>query len=373
MNLIRNIIIKEFIQIGRDKRMLPIIFIVPILQIIILGYAATLDIKNIGLLVCDLDRSSQSCEFVGKFVNSGYFNIVDYVESPNEIDKYLDRSEVTLAIILPRDFSKNILSGRQTEIALHADGADANTANISLSYATQIISRYSRNILIKKLSNPQILAPRITAEPRVWFNPDLRSANFMIPGVIALVLLIITMTLTSVAIVREKEIGTLEQLLVTPIKPYQFIIGKIAPFVIIGFIDIALILNIAVLWFDIPIKGSIVLLLALSGLFIMTTLGLGILVSTVSRTQQQAMVTAQFFVFFPFIFLSGFTFPIDNMPWIIQQVTYLIPLRYFLEIIRGIILKGAGLDILWQQALSLVGFGMLILTVSIFRFRKVMK
>lgn len=373
MNVIRNLIVKEFIQIRRDRRMLPIIFIVPILQIIILGYAATLDIKNIGLLVCDLDRTSQSREFVNQFLNSGYFTVVDYVESPNEIDRYLDRSEVTLAIILPRDFSKNILSGRQSEIGLHADGADANTANISLSYATQIITKYSRNILIKKIGDPQTRAPRVSTAPRVWFNPDLRSANFMIPGVIALVLLIITMTLTSVAIVREKEIGTLEQLLVTPMKPYQFIVGKITPFVIIGFIDIALVLNVAVLWFDIPIKGSVVLLFALSALFIMTTLGLGIFISTVAKSQQQAMVIAQFFVFFPFIFLSGFTFPIENMPWIIQQVTYLIPLRYFLEIIRGIILKGAGLDILWQQVLALVTFGVTILTISIIRFRKVMK
>jgi ABC-2 type transport system permease protein len=373
MHIIKNMIIKEFIQIRRDKRMLPIIFIVPIIQIIILGYAATLDINNIGLLVCDLDKSTQSREFVNQFVNSGYFNIIDYVESVDDIDKYLDRSEVTLAIVLPRDFSKNVLSGKQSVIGLHADGADANTANISLSYATQIITKYSKNILIKKLASPQILAPRVTAEPRVWFNSDLRSANFMIPGVIALVLLIITMTLTSVSIVREKEIGTLEQLLVTPIKPYQFIIGKITPFVLIGFLNIVLVLSIAVLWFNIPIKGSIILLFFLSGLFIMTTLGLGIFVSTVSRTQQQAMVTAQFFVFFPFIFLSGFTFPIDNMPWIIQQVTYIIPLRYFLVIIRGIILKGAGLDILWQQALALVAFGVIILTFSIFRFRKVMK
>ncbi|MBU1297539.1 MAG: ABC transporter permease [Bacteroidetes bacterium] len=373
MRIIRELIIKEFLQIRRDKRMLPIIFIVPILQIIILGYAATLDIKNIGLLICDLDGSFKSREFVSQFVTSGHFTLLGSVESPKQIDTYLDRSEVTLAIIIPRDFSKKILSGNQADIALIADGSDANTANISLSYATQIISRYSKNILAKKISALPIRIPLISAEPRVWFNPDLRSANFMVPGVIALVLLIITMTLTSVAIVREKEIGTLEQLLVTPIKPYQLIIGKITPYVIIGFIDMALVLTIAVIWFDIPIKGSVILLFGLSALFIMTTLGLGIFVSTISRTQQQAMMTAQFFVFFPFIFLSGFTFPIDNMPWIIRQITYLIPLRYFLEIIRGIILKGASLDILWQQTLALIAFGVVILTFSIFRFRNILK
>ncbi len=373
MRIIRELIIKEFLQIRRDKRMLPIIFTLPILQIIILGYAATLDIKNIGLLICDLDKSYMSREFVSQFVTSGHFTLWGDVENPKQIDTHLDRSEVTLAIIIPRDFSKNILLGRQADIALLADGADANTANISLSYAVQIISRYSKNILIKNSIGPSILTPTISAEPRVWFNPDLRSANFMVPGVIALVLLIITMTLTSVAIVREKEIGTLEQLLVTPIKPSQLIIGKITPYVVIGFIDTALVLSIAVTWFDIPIKGSVILLFGLSALFILTTLGLGILISTISRTQQQAMMTAQFFVFFPFIFLSGFTFPIDNMPWIIQQVTYLIPLRYFLEIIRGLVLKGAGLEILWIQSLALFLFGVVILSVSIFRFKKILK
>lgn len=371
--MIRQMIIKEFLQIRRDKRMLPIIFIVPVLQIIILGYAATLDIRNIGLLVLDWDKSKTSREFVEQFINSGYFDLKNYVENQNDIDKHLDRGEVTLALIIPSDFTKQILSGKQTEIALIADGADANTANISLAYASQILTKYSRNILMKRFVNAKGVTPQVSAEPRIWFNPDLRSANFMVPGVIALVLMIITMTLTSVSIVREKEIGTLEQLLVTPIKPHQFIVGKIIPYMIIGFINIIFVLTIAVLWFEIPIKGSVVLLFILSGLFVLTTFGLGIFISTVSKTQQQAMITAQFFVFFPFIFLSGFTFSIDNMPWIIQQITYLIPLRYFLEIIRGIILKGVGLETLWLQVVALITFGIGILTFSIIRFRRIIK
>jgi ABC-2 type transport system permease protein len=210
----------------------------------------------------------------------------------------------------------------------------------------------------------------VVPEPRVWFNPDLVSSNFMVPGVVALVLMLITMTLTSLGIVREKEIGTLEQLMVTPIKPYQLIIGKLVPFVIIGVIDMTIVLSIARYWFEVPLRGSIPLLFCLSGLFILTTLGLGLFVSTIAKSQQQAMLIAQFFIFMPFIFLSGFAFPIANMPTMIQYVTYLFPLRYFLEIVRGIFLKGLGIHDLWTQALALLIFGVTILSLSVMRFRK---
>lgn len=373
MKIIFNLVIKEFIQIRRDKRILPIIFILPILQIIILGYAATLDIKNIGLVVVDKDNTNISREFVKQFTNSNYFNLIGYIETEKEIDYYLDRGITTLALVIPKNFTSNILTGRQTQLGIFADGADANTANISIAYTSQIIAKYSKNILITKIQNFPIRAPRISAEPRIWYNPDLRSANFMIPGVIALVLMIITMTLTSVSIVKEKELGTLDQLMVAPIKSHQLILGKIIPYIIIGFINVILVLSVAVVWFQIPIKGSVILLIGLSGLFVMTTFGLGIFVSTISRTQQQAMLTAQFFFFFPFIFLSGFTFPIDNFPWIIQKITYLIPLRYFLEIIRGIILKGANLYTLLPQTVALFVFGVVILSFSILRFRRALK
>ncbi len=207
-------------------------------------------------------------------------------------------------------------------------------------------------------------------EPRVWFNPDLTSTNFMVPGVVALVLMIVTMTLTSLGIVKEKEIGTLEQLLVTPIKPYQLILGKLIPFVIIGYVDVSIVLAIARFWFNVPMVGNVVLLFALSGLFLLTTLGLGLFISTIARSQQQAMLIAQFFFFMPFLFLSGFTFAIANMPVVIQYVTYVIPLRYFLEIVRGIFLKGTTIVELWPQALALLLFGIAILTLSVLRFRK---
>lgn len=372
MKTIFHLIIKEFLQIKRDKRILPIIFILPVLQIIILGYAATLDVKNIGLIVLDKDKTNISRSFINQFTNSKYFDLITYIESEKEIDYYLDRGIATIAIIIPKNFTTLILSGKPTQLGIYADGADANTANISIAYASQIIAKYSKNILISQLLYP-VQAPRITPEPRIWYNPELRSANFMIPGVIALVLMIITMTLTSVSIVKEKELGTLDQIIVTPIKSHQLILGKIIPYIIIGFVNVLLILSIAVTWFQIPIKGSIFLLFLLSGLFVMTTLGLGIFISTISKTQQQAMLTAQFFFFFPFIFLSGFTFSIDNFPWIIQKITYLIPLRYFLEIIRGIILKGANLYSLLPQTIALFVFGVTILTFSILRFRKVIK
>ena len=372
MKAIREMIVKEFLQIRRDKRMLPIVILAPIVQVILLGYAATVDVKEIPLVVSDMDNSRESRELTARFTNSGYFVVAAYVDHPKKIDEYLDGSVATMAVLIPENFGRNIATGRGTQLQLIADGADANTANISLGYASQITAGYSQSILLSQLlkTSGGLMPPQVKVETRVWFNPELRSANYMVPGVVALILMIITTTFTSAGIVREKEIGTMEQLLVTPIKPHQLILGKLLPFVIIGFIDVALVLGVAVNLFGIPLKGSILLLFGLAGLFILTTLGLGLFVSTISHTQQQAMMTAQFFVFFPMIFLSGFTFPIENMPKIIQVITYIIPLRYFLEIIRGLFLKGVGIETLWPQALALLVFGVTILSLSVLRFQK---
>lgn len=379
MRTILHIVIKEFLQIRRDRRMLGLSIIAPMVQLIVLGYAATTDIKSIPMVVCDHDRSATSREFIAQFTNSGYFIVTKYVNSAKEIDPHIENGEAWLALVIPSDFGKNILANRTAQVQLIADGSDANSANISLGYASQIVVKYSRSIVAETLRRLQIAsehaAPavkpvRVEPEVRVWYNPDLKSANFMVPGVVALVLMIITMTLTSLGIVREKEIGTLEQLLVTPIKPYQLIIGKLLPFAILGAIDVTLVLTVARLWFEVPMRGSVILLYGLSGLFIMTTLGLGLFISTISRTQQQALMTAQFFIFMPFIFLSGFIFPIENMPQWIQAITYVIPLRYFIVIIRGIFLKGTGIAELWPQALALLTFGVLILSLSVARFRK---
>jgi ABC-2 type transport system permease protein len=372
MKTIYHIVVKEFLQIKRDPRMLLVSFMAPVLQLILLGYAATTDIKDIPMLVCDQDRTSKSREFVNQFVNSGYFVVESEVHSLSEIDLNIEDGHVWLALVIPPNFSNDLLAHRTTSVQLDADGSDANSANISIGYASQIISTYSRSIVteVRKqfphLSRPAIVYPEV----RVWYNPDLTSRNFMVPGVLALVLMIITMTLTSLAVVKEKEIGTLEQLMVTPIKPYQLIIGKLLPFVLIAGLDMMLVILVARFWFDVPLQGSVALLLGLSGLFVLTTLGLGLFVSTISKTQQQAMMTAQFFFFMPFMFLSGFAFPIENMPQAIQYITYLIPLRYFIVIIRGVFLKGIGIHELWPQAVALLAFGVTIFTLSVMRFRK---
>ena len=371
VSIIVEIVKKEFYQVRQDRRMLLVSIMAPILQVLLLGYAATTDIKYSNLVVCDLDRTSESRELIQNFTNSHYFVLKYSVESPDDVDAYIDDGKASVAMLIPAGFSAKILGKETAPLQMIFDGADANTANILLGYATQIVSSYGQSIMLNSASLLQgMRVPRILPEPRVWFNPDLKSQNFMVPGVVALVLMIITMTLTSLGIVKEKEIGTLEQLLVTPIKPYQLIIGKLIPFIIIGGVDMSIVLAIARYWFEVPMLGSIPLLFGLSGLFILTTLGLGLFISTIAKSQQQAMLIAQFFFFMPFMFLAGFAFPIENMPVVIQWVSYLIPLRYFLVIVRGIFLKGATLAELWTQALALFIFGVSILSLSVLRFRR---
>jgi ABC-2 type transport system permease protein len=372
MRIIYYIVIKEFLQFRRDKRMMLVSFLAPVVQLLLLGYAATTDIRDIPMLVYDQDRTSTSREFVNRFENSGYFVVTRQATSMSEIDPYIENGDVWIALVIPHDFTSNLLALRPSTVQLLADGSDANSAGISIGYASQIVGKYSQSVLLEiSKKSPSILnTGRLAPEVRVWYNPELKSRNFMVPGVLAMVLMIITMTLTSLAVVKEKEIGTLEQLMVTPIKPLQLIIGKLLPFIVIGAIDVALVLVVAKFWFAVPLRGSILLLLGLSCLFVLTTLGLGLFVSTISKTQQQAMMTAQFFFFMPFIFFSGFTFPIENMPRLIQYVTYAIPLRYYIVIIRGIFLKGVGVAELWPQIIALLIFGVVIFSLSVLLFRK---
>ncbi len=369
--VIGEIIRKEFHQVRADKRMLGISIAAPVIQVLLLGYAATTDIKNTTMVVCDQDRTADSRTFVQSFTSSGYFIHGHSVDSPAEVDEYIAEGRATIALVIPRGFAAALMGRQTTPVQVVLDGTDANTSNILLNYATQIATTYSQNVLLEQSAMMQSLASsRLMPEPRVWFNPDLKSSNYMVPGVVALVLMLITMMLTSLGIVREKEAGTLEQLLVTPIKPYELIIGKLIPFTIIGFVDVIIVLTLARFWFEVPMLGSIPLLFGLALLFILTTLGLGLFISTIARTQQQAMLIAAFFFFMPFIYLSGFAFPIANMPESIQLITYLIPLRYFLEIVRGIFLKGSGINELWPQAAALLGLGVVIFTLSVLRFQK---
>ncbi len=373
MNTILHIIKKEFLQFRRDRRMFAISFIAPVFQLIMLGYAANLDVRNIPTAVCDLDNSRISREFVAEFSNSGYFDLRYFVDEMEHIDGLIDNGEVALAIVIPNDFGNELTADKSPQLQIIADGSDANTGTIGLNYASMIVSEYSGDILMKTLERRTGIgnAPKpVKAEIRVWYNPELKSRNFMIPGVLALLLMVITLILTSLAIVKEKEIGTMEQLIVTPIKPYQLIVGKLTPFTLIGLVDIALVLLVATLWFGVPVRGSVFLLFFLCAVFLLTTLGLGLLVSTVSRNQQQAMMTSIFFIMLPMIYFSGFVFPIPNMPPIFQYFSYLLPLRYFFVIIRGIFLKGVGIAELWDQALILLFFGFGILSLAVMRFQK---
>jgi ABC-2 type transport system permease protein len=372
MKNILHIIRKEFLQLRQDRKMFGMSVLAPVFQLIILGYAATFDVSNIPMVICDFDNSPFSRELVRSFTSTEYFRVVGYFNNTSEINNQLDDGHASIAVVIPRGFEKKIGAGQSAPLQVIADGTETSTAGIGLSYASIIVSRYTQNILLESLvKRGSVTIPAsLSAEFRIWYNPELKSRNFMVPGVLGLLLMVMTMILTSLAIVKEKELGTLEQLVVTPIKPYQLIIGKLAPFFLIGVVDVILVVFFASLIFSLPVKGGVLLLLLLSLIFLMTTLGLGLFVSTISRTQQQAMMTAIFFFMLPMMFFSGFVFPIENMPTIIQYVSYIIPLRYYFIIVRGLFLKGVGMSILWTQALALLIFGSVILSLSVMRFQK---
>jgi ABC-2 type transport system permease protein len=372
MKTIFHIITKEFIQFKQDRKMFGLSFIAPVFQLLVLGYAATFDVSKIPMVICDFDNSVSSRALIRNFTSTEYFSVVGYYDKTSEIDNQLDDGHASIAVVIPRGFEKNIGSGRAAPLQIIADGTETSSAGIGMNYAYIIVTSYAQNIVLESLvKRGSVTMPaRTSAEFRVWYNPELKSRNFMVPGVLGLLLMVMTMLLTSLAIVKEKELGTLEQLVVTPIKPYQLIIGKLAPFFVIGVIDVILVIFFASFVFDLPVKGGSLLLVLLSLVFLMTTLGLGLLISTISRTQQQAMMTSIFFFIMPMIFFSGFVFPIENMPTIIQYVSYLMPLRYYFVIVRGLFLKGVGMNILWTQALALLIFGGAILSMSVMRFQK---
>jgi ABC-2 type transport system permease protein len=369
---ILSILWKEFVQLWRDPRMLPVIFLSPILQLLLLGYAANLDVKHIPSVICDMDRSAASRALVDEFVNSGYFTVEARVGRMDEIDHFLDHGDASMAFVIPRGFGNDVAARRQASIMLIADGSESQSAMIGVNYGTMIAARATQRMVFEAFDRAAGLGLRpvlVNAEVRVWYNPALKSRNFMVPGVLGLILMIMTMVLSSLGIVREREAGTMEQLIVSPIRPYQLILGKLLPFVLIGLVDATFVLAVARGWFGIPVRGSVALLYALCLAFMLGTLGIGLFISTISRTQQQAMLTAMFFIL-PQVLLSGFVFPIENMPKFFQTVSLAIPLRYFFIIIRGIMLKGSGWAELWPQAAALIGLGTAVLALSIARFRK---
>lgn len=372
MKAILSIVWKEFLQLRRDRRLFPVLFISPILQLFLLGYAANLDVRDIPSVICDQDRSAASRDFVDRFINSGYFSVKARVERQDEIDPYLDNGHAAMAFVVPRGFGDKLAAGAPAPVLVIADGSESQSATIGVSYATVIAGRYMQGIVLERLARVRgggLKPVLVNAEVRVWYNPELRSRNFMVPGVLGLILMIMTISLASMGIVREKEAGTMEQLIVTPIRPHQLIVGKLLPFVLIGLLEATFVLVVARGWFGIPIRGSLGLLYPLSLAFMLNTLGIGLFISTISRTQQQAMFTTTFFIM-PMMLLGGFVFPIENMPRFFQLVSHLIPTRYFFVIIRGIMLRGAGWPELWDQAAALAGLGTLILVLSVFRFHK---
>jgi ABC-2 type transport system permease protein len=372
MKAILAILKKEFLQIRRDPRMLPILFISPILQLLLLGYAVNLDVRDIPTVVCDQDHTPQSRAYLEAFFQSGYFSRRGDVPRVGDVDEPLDRGAAAMALIVPRGFGERLLAGRGASVQVIADGTESQSTTIGLNYAAMITSRYAQGLLAETLLRMRGAGLRsvlIEPEVRVFFNPDLKSRNFMVPGVLGLILMVMTMMLASMGIVREKETGTLEQLIVTPIRPGQLILGKLLPFLVIGAIDVVLVTALAVSVFQVPFRGGIFQLAVLSLLFMLTTLGLGLLISTFSRNQQQAMLTAVFFMI-PMIMLSNFVFPVENMPGFFRAVTALVPMKYYFTAVRGIFLKGSGWVELWDEAVILALFGAAILALSAARFKK---
>ena len=368
---------KEVIELRQDPRIFGIIFVAPVIQLGVLGYAATTDVRNVPMVVVDADRSRASQALISRFTGSGIFDLVDVVSTPAQVDRHLERGTAWMALSIPAHYGDDVTAGRPATLQVLADGSDASSTNIAMGYATNLVTAYAQELVMAGSRAgepvPASAAPAgggIEPRVRVWFNPTLESRNFMLPGIFALLLLVITSNLSSMAIVREREVGTLEQLNVTPLSRLELILGKLFPYAIIGLIDVLIVLLAIVYWFEVPLRGSFWLLLAMSLVYLMTTLGLGLFISTISNTQQQAMMTSTFFFLIPMMYLSGFVFPIENMPAAIQPLTYLIPLRYFVVILRGIFLKGVGLETLWPQALALLAWGSTIVVLAVMRSSK---
>ena len=373
------IVKKEFRQTLREPRMRGVLIGPPLLQMIVFGFAVNLDVEHAKLVWVDADRTAESRELRARFASNRTFDIVADTDSERQAQDLLDRSQVNAVVQVKAGFAADIAKGRQTEVQVLLDGTNSNTASIIGNYATSVINQRNQQLLQeqqqKKLvartaDGPVLLRmASVNAERRVWFNPELKSRNYFVPGIIVNIITLVTLMLTSLSIVREKEIGTMEQIMVTPIRPIELMLGKTIPFALVGFVQMLMVTGIAVFLFRVPMRGSFLLMGSASALFLLTTLGSGLFMSLISETQQQAMM-ATFFFFQPTFMLSGFSFPIRNMPEMVQWVTYLNPLRYFMEVVRGVFLKGSGMDVLWPQFVMLAVFGVSILTFSALRFHK---
>jgi ABC-2 type transport system permease protein len=353
---------KEFRQIFRDPRMRRVIFVAPMIQLIVFGYAVSTDIRNTSTIVVDHDRTQRSRELIEAFTASGYFRIVEASAEPRDVVAALDHGRAIVGVVIPRGFTADVEGEAGADVQILIDGTNSNTALLARGYAERIVQQFGARIAGADASQT------VALDERAWFNPDLASRNYNVPAVIGVIIMLVSLLLTALAVVREREIGTLEQLQVSPLTPGELIAGKTIPFGLIGLADLTFITIVALLWFNVPFRGALPLLFGASVLYLLPALGAGLLISTISNTQQEAFM-ATFLLFMPTILLSGFMFPVSSMPEVFQWVTLLNPLRHYLEIIRGVFLKGTGLVELWQQHLALLLMGPLVLWFAARRFR----
>ena len=370
---LKQMLIKEFIQVFRDKRARFLLFVTPIIQMLIFGYAATFEVHHVATVVLDLDHSQESRDVISRFTSSPYFDVQHQLTDSRQIEDLIDRGKATVALQINPGFAENLRKGQTAPLQVIVDATNSNTALIASGYINQIAIGFAKDYQQDRINriSPQLTEriPSVELEQRPWYNPDLRSRWFFVPGIVGTLTLVLVVQLTAFAVVREREIGTLEQIMVTPIRSGEFILGKTLPFFLIGLFDVSLIAVVGTLWFQVPFRGQISVLFTGAILFLLCMLGVGLLISTVSATQQQAMVTAFFFLM-PAVTFSGFAFPISTMPQWLQDFTYANPLRYFLIVLRGSYLKGVGMDILWPQMLAMAGLGAALLVTAVLRFRK---
>jgi len=365
---IRELVRKEFILLFRDSRNRRVLVVAPIIMLLLFGYVVNYDIRDIRVALVDQSRTQESRMIIDAVSANKIFRITHFPKDPQEVDTLLLKGKIDLGIKIGPDLSRKIRKGETAEIQVIVDGSMSNMASVRVAYTVMVIDKLNRQ-LIRELHPFQMDYGKIDGRVRTWYNPNLDSQHFFVPGIVAFVVMLITLLLTSIAVIKEKEAGTIEQLIVTPLKPVELIMGKTIPYIIISLTQMVVVTIIAVFWFQIPLSGSLFLLFIATCIFLLSTLGVGLFISTVSKTQQQAMMTTFFFIL-PFFMLSGFVFPIVNMPVVVQWLTYLNPLRYMLVIIRGIFLKGVGFDVLWHQYAAMAILGLVVFAGAVSRFRK---
>lgn len=374
LSALRAIARKEFIQIRRDKATTYMVIIFPVMMLVLYGFGIRYDVKSVPMTVLDQDGTPESRQYVERFSHSPYFDVRHYVDNYRDLQRDIDRGSSRIGLVISSDFSERLGSRREAVVQVIVDGADNNTATIAMAYVSQITAAYSRSIMVEQmdafLRQNNLSIPAIEAEPRIWFNPDLESVQFIVPGIIAVIMMIVGTLLTAVTIVKEKEEGTMEQIVSSPIGRYELMVGKVLPYAILAYLDFLLIVGASYFLFGVTIKGSVLLLLITAFFYLIGVLGLGILVSTATETQMAAMLTAIMVSMLPSILLSGFIFPINQMPRVLQVITVVVPARYFIEILRAIYLKGLGIEYFWKETLYILAFGFTTLVIAARRFQK---